>query len=43
MHSTMELFKMAMLSQFLHVPRNFEIFYDRLGQGLRDNVTALTL
>ena len=23
------LFKMAMLGQFLHVPRNFEIFHDR--------------
>ena len=29
------LFKMAMLSQFLHVPRNFEILHDVLWQGLK--------
>ena len=46
MHSTMEQVttKMAMLGQFLRVPRNFEIFHDRLfWQGLRDDVTALIL
>ena len=31
------LFKMAMLCQFLCVSQNFEIFYDRLGPGLRDD------
>ena len=43
MHSTVKqlLFKMAMLSQFLHVPWNLEIFHDLLGQGLRDDVTTL--
>ena len=32
---------MAMLGHILHVPWNLEIFHDRLGQGLRDDVTAL--
>ena len=34
---------MAMLCHFLRVPRNFEIFHDRLGPGLRDDVTTLIL
>ena len=38
------LSKMAMLRQFLHIPRNFEIFHDRLfWPGLRDDVSAPTL
>ena len=36
------LFRMVMLGQFLRVPRNFEIFYDRIGPVLMDDVTALT-
>ena len=35
--------KMAMLGQFLCVPRNFEIFHDRLGPDLRNYITTLTL
>ena len=27
----------------LRVPRDVEIFFDKLGPGLRDHVTALTL
>ena len=34
---------MAMLGQFLCDPWNFEIFNDRLGLGLRDDFTPLTL
>ena len=37
MHSTMKLFKMAMLCQFLCDSQNFEIFYDSLVPGLRDD------
>ena len=37
------LLKVAMLGQHLRVPWNFEIFHDRLGPGLGENVTALTL
>ena len=32
---------MAMIGNFLRVSRNFEIFRDRLGPGLRNDVTAL--
>ena len=38
-HSTIK----HMLGQFLCIPRNFEVFHDRLGPGLGDGVTALTL
>ena len=43
MHSIMKklLFKMAMLGQFLHIPRNLEIFDGRLGPGLEGDVTAV--
>ena len=38
------LYKMAMLGQLLRVPRNFEIFHDRLfWPGHRDEVIALTI
>ena len=45
MHNNMKqiAFKVAMLGQFLRIPWNFEIFHDRLGPGLRDDVIALTL
>ena len=40
MHSTSRsLIKMAMQCLFLCVSRNFEIFYDKLGPGLRDDDT----
>ena len=32
--------QMAMLGQYLHVSWNFVIFYDRLGSGLRDDITT---
>ena len=34
---------MAMLSQFLHIPRIFEIFHDSRGPGLRDDVMLQVL
>ena len=34
-------FKRAELGQFWRVPRNIEKFYDGLGSGLREDVTAL--
>ena len=37
------LYKMAMLSQFLCISWNFEFYHDRLGPGLGDDITALTL
>ena len=37
------LFKIAMLGQFLGVPRDFEICHDALGRGLWDYITFLTL
>ena len=37
------MYKMAMLGEFLHIPQNLEIFNDRLGPGLRDNVAIVTL
>ena len=37
------LFKMAMLGQFLRVSWKFSNFHDRLGPGLRNDVTAFTL
>ena len=37
------LSNMAVLSQLMHIPHNFEILHDKLEQGLRDNVTALTI
>ena len=38
------LFKIALLGQFLRVPRDFEIFHDRLfWQGQRNDVTTLIL
>ena len=40
MHNTMEQITLLMLGQLLRVPRNFEIFHDRLfWPGLRDDVT----
>ena len=33
------LFKMAMLSQFLRIPWNFQIFHDRLGPGMLTHIT----
>ena len=36
------LFEMAMLRQFSHIQRNFEIFNERLGPGVRDNVITVT-
>ena len=33
----------AMLGNFFSVPWNFKISHDRLGQGLMDDVTTLTL
>ena len=33
----------AMLGNFLSVPWNFEISHDKLGQGLRDDITTLNI
>ena len=43
MHCTMKQLKMAMLGQFLRIPRNFENFHDRFEPGLRDDATDPTL
>ena len=40
---SISLLTMAMLGQFFCVPRNFEIFHDRLGTRLRNDMPALTL
>ena len=42
MHSSRSLSKMAMLGWFLHIPQNFEIFHDRLGPGLGNDITSPT-
>ena len=36
------LFEIAMLRQFSHIQRNFEIFNERLGPSVRDNVITVT-
>ena len=35
--------KIPVVGQFLYVPKNFEIFHDRHGSGLMDDVTVLTI
>ena len=34
---------MALFNVVLYIPLNFEIFYDGLGAGLKDDVTVPTL
>ena len=36
------LLKMVMLSQILAIPRNLQILHDRIGRGLRNDITTLT-
>ena len=37
------LLKMALPGQLMYIPQNFEIFHYRLGPGLREDVTVVTL